>query len=60
MTLMSKFGEMGLLGMSISPEYGGQGQSALTSIIAIEELAKFGPMVAAPVFESNVGRRPGD
>ena len=53
--LMTKFGEMGLLGMSISPEYGGQGQSALTSIIAIEELAKFGPMVAAPVFESNVG-----
>ena len=29
--------------------------SPLTAILAIEELAKFGPMLAAPVFESNVG-----
>ena len=53
--LMPKFAEMGLLGMSLSTEYGGQGQPSLTAILAIEELAKFGPMIAAPVFESNVG-----
>lgn len=53
--LMDKFAGMGLLGMVLSPEYGGGGQDSLTAILAIEELAKFGPMIAAPVFESNVG-----
>jgi butyryl-CoA dehydrogenase len=46
---------MGLLGMTLSPEYGGGGQSALTAVLAIEELAKYSPMIAGPVFESNVG-----
>jgi len=53
--LMERYAEMGLLGMTLSPEYGGGGQSALTAVLAIEELAKFSPMIAAPVFESNVG-----
>ncbi|MFH1985555.1 MAG: acyl-CoA dehydrogenase family protein [Pseudomonadota bacterium] len=53
--LMPKFAEMGLLGMTLSPEYGGVGESALTAVLAIEELAKYSPMIAAPVFESNVG-----
>ncbi|MEW6263062.1 MAG: acyl-CoA dehydrogenase family protein [Thermodesulfobacteriota bacterium] len=53
--LVPKFASLGLLGMSLSPEYGGQGESALTAILAIEELAKFSPMIAAPIFESNVG-----
>ena len=53
--LMQKYSEMGLLGMTLSTEYGGQGQSALTAVLAIEELAKFSPMIAAPVFESSVG-----
>jgi alkylation response protein AidB-like acyl-CoA dehydrogenase len=53
--LLDKYAEMGLLGMVLSPEYGGGGQDSLTAILAIEELAKFGPMIAAPVFESNVG-----
>jgi butyryl-CoA dehydrogenase len=53
--LMPKYAEMGLLGMTLSPENGGVGESSLTAIIAIEELAKFSPMIAAPVFESNVG-----
>ncbi len=53
--LLPKYAEMDLLGMTLSPEYGGQGQSALTAVLAIEELAKFSPMIAGPVFESNVG-----
>ncbi len=53
--LMPKYAEMGLIGMTLSPEYGGGGEPSLTAVIAIEELAKFSPMIAAPVFESNVG-----
>ena len=53
--LLVNYGELGLLGMTLSPAYGGGGQPALNAIIAIEELAKFSPMIAAPVFESNVG-----
>jgi butyryl-CoA dehydrogenase len=53
--LMSKYAQMGLLGMTLSPQYGGGGQPAMNAILAIEELAKFSPMIAAPVFESNVG-----
>ncbi|MCB2145622.1 MAG: acyl-CoA dehydrogenase family protein [Deltaproteobacteria bacterium] len=53
--LMGKYAEMGLLGMTLSPEYGGEGQSALTAILAIEALARYSPMIAAPLFESNVG-----
>jgi alkylation response protein AidB-like acyl-CoA dehydrogenase len=49
------YDKMGLLGMSLSPEYGGQGESSLTAILAIEELAKYSSVIAAPVFESNVG-----
>lgn len=53
--LMGKYADMGLLGMTLSPEYGGEGQSALTAILAIEALAQYSPMIAAPLFESNVG-----
>jgi butyryl-CoA dehydrogenase len=53
--LMPKYADLGLLGMTLSEEYGGGGQPVLHAILAIEELAKFSPMIAAPVFESNVG-----
>jgi len=53
--LMPKYAEMGLIGMTLSPDYGGAGEPSLTAVIAIEELAKYSPMIAAPVFESNVG-----
>ena len=53
--LMKKYADLGLLGMTLSPEYGGGGQPGINAVLAIEELAKFSPMVAAPVFESNVG-----
>ncbi|HAR99393.1 MAG TPA: butyryl-CoA dehydrogenase [Syntrophus sp. (in: bacteria)] len=53
--LMARYAEMGLLGMTLSADHGGGGQPAINAILAIEELAKFSPMIAAPVFESNVG-----
>ncbi|MCX5852658.1 MAG: acyl-CoA dehydrogenase family protein [Deltaproteobacteria bacterium] len=53
--LIKKYADMGLLGMTLSAEYGGGGRPAIDAILAIEELAKFSPMIAAPVFESNVG-----
>ena len=53
--LMKRYAEMGLLGMTLSSEYGGGGRPGIDAVLAIEELAKFSPMVAAPVFESNVG-----
>src|SRR5450759_5206356 len=53
--LLPKYADLGLLGMTLSTEYGGQGQGALTAVLAIEALAKYSPMIAGPVFESNVG-----
>lgn len=53
--LMPKYAGMGLLGMTLSPSYGGGGRPGIDAVIAIEELAKYSPMIAAPVFESNVG-----
>lgn len=53
--LMKSFADLGLLGMTLSPENGGGGRPALDAVLAIEELAKYSPMIAAPVFESNVG-----
>lgn len=53
--LLKLYAETGLLGMTLSPEYGGGGAPAINAILAIEELAKFSPMIAGPVFESNVG-----
>jgi alkylation response protein AidB-like acyl-CoA dehydrogenase len=53
--LAAKYAELGLLGMTLSPEYGGGGQPAVNAILAIEELAKFSPVIATPVFESNIG-----
>ena len=53
--LVKKYAELGLLGMTLSPEHGGGGQPGINAILAIEELAKFSPMIATPVFESNIG-----
>lgn len=55
MHLLPVYANLGLLGMTLSPEYGGGGQPLINAIMAIEELAKFSPMIAAPVFESCVG-----
>jgi len=53
--LVKMYADLGLLGMTLSPEYGGGGQPGVNAILAIEELAKFSPVIATPVFESNIG-----
>ncbi len=53
--LAEKYAELGLLGMTLSPEHGGGGQPGVNAILVIEELAKFSPVIASPVFESNIG-----
>jgi alkylation response protein AidB-like acyl-CoA dehydrogenase len=53
--LVKMYADLGLLGMTLSAEYGGGGQPGVNAILAIEELAKFSPVIATPVFESNIG-----
>lgn len=53
--LLDLFAGVGLLGMTLPSEYGGGDQPSINAILCIEELARFSPMIAAPVFESNVG-----
>jgi alkylation response protein AidB-like acyl-CoA dehydrogenase len=53
--LSQRYAELGLLGMTLSPDYGGGGLSSINAILAVEELAKFSPVISGPVFESNIG-----
>jgi len=53
--LVRKYAALGVLGMTLSPEHGGGGRPGIDAVLAIEELAKFSPVIAMPVFESNVG-----
>ncbi len=52
---LKKLLELGLIGMTLPERYGGQGQTTLEAILAIEELARVSPVAAWPVFESAVG-----
>ncbi len=51
--LTHKMGEMGLFGMIVSPEYGGQGFDYISYIIAVEELARIDSSQAATVAAGN-------
>ena len=51
--LTKKMGELGLFGIVVPEEYGGQGMNALASIIAIEELARVDGSQAATVAAGN-------
>lgn len=51
--LTRKMGEMGLFGMIVSQEYGGQGLDYLSYIIAIEELARIDSSQAATIAAGN-------
>jgi len=53
--LIQTYTDMGLLGMTLSPGYGGEGENLLTAVLAVEYLAQFSPVIAAPVFISNLG-----
>ncbi|MBI2335941.1 MAG: acyl-CoA dehydrogenase family protein [Deltaproteobacteria bacterium] len=51
--LTAKMGELGLFGMTVSPEYGGLGVDYLTYVIAVEELARVDASQAATVAAEN-------
>ncbi|MEM8965342.1 MAG: acyl-CoA dehydrogenase family protein [Bacteroidota bacterium] len=51
--LTKKLGELGLFGMMISEEYGGQGMDYLSYIIAVEELARVDSSQAATLAAHN-------
>lgn len=51
--LTIKMGELGLLGINISPEYGGMGMDTLSYIIAVEELSRIDGSQAATIAAHN-------
>ncbi|MBI4209125.1 MAG: acyl-CoA dehydrogenase family protein [Deltaproteobacteria bacterium] len=51
--VIQKMGDLGLMGMTVSPEYGGQGFDPLSYIIAIEEIARVDGSHAATVAAHN-------
>lgn len=51
--LTRKMGEMGLFGMIVSPDYGGQGMDYISYILAVEELARIDGSQAATVAAHN-------
>ncbi len=51
--LTQKMGDLGLLGMFVSGEYGGQGMDYLSYIIAVEELARVDGSQAATIAAGN-------
>jgi alkylation response protein AidB-like acyl-CoA dehydrogenase len=46
---------LGLLGITLPEEHGGEGRTLLDALIVLEELAKASPVAAWPVFEANTG-----
>ena len=51
--LVEKMGKIGLFGITVSPDYGGQGLDTLSYIIAVEELARVDGCQAATVAAEN-------
>ncbi|MBX7149734.1 acyl-CoA dehydrogenase family protein [bacterium] len=51
--LVKKMAELGLFGMTVSPEWGGQGLDYVSYIIAVEELARVDASQAATVAAEN-------
>ena len=46
--LFREVADMGLIGLTISAEYGGSGQDLTAAVAVIEELAQIGPFLAGP------------
>ena len=53
--IVSRFADMGFLGINLDPELGGQGAGHLEAVLVLEEIARISPAVAFPVFESCFG-----
>lgn len=53
--LLHRYAELGFLGVSLDPEFGGHGLGDLEALLVLEEFAQVHPALAFPVFESSVG-----
>lgn len=53
--LRKKYADLGLLGLSLPEQYGGEGLTVFEVVLVLEEIAKVSPVAALPVFEANVG-----
>jgi len=53
--VVKTFADMGLLGVNLPAQYGGQGLSHLDAVLVLEEVAKISIAVAFPVFEASFG-----
>jgi alkylation response protein AidB-like acyl-CoA dehydrogenase len=47
-----RLAELGVCGLTIAPEHGGQGRDLVAAVAVIEELARHGPSLAAPFIHS--------
>ena len=54
-SMVKRFAELGLLGVNLDAEYGGQGLNHLDAVLVLEEVAKISIAVAFPIFESSFG-----
>lgn len=52
---MQRYAELGVLGVNLPEEYGGQGLGHFEAVLVLEEFAKISSAVAMPVFEANFG-----
>lgn len=53
---LRRLGENGLLGLNLSPEYGGLGLSPLDAAICIEEMAKVSPQASSLMALTSIGQ----
>lgn len=53
--LRQRYTNLGLLGLSLPEEYGGEGLTVFETVLVLEEIARVSPVAALPLFEANVG-----
>ncbi len=52
---LKRYAALGVLGINVPEQYGGQGMSHFDAVLVLEEFAKISSAVAMPVFEANFG-----
>jgi len=52
---MKRYADLGVFGINVPEQYGGQGMSHFDAVLVLEEFAKVSSAVAMPVFEANFG-----
>ena len=50
---IKKMGELGLMGMMVSPEYGGGGMDTVSYVLAMEEISKIDASASVVMYVNN-------